>query len=709
MHKSGKRIKIKNKISATIILMMAMSLIYNNAYSLVRNSVSTGNWNQTSTWDCGCIPASTDSVIISGGNSVTVTINTTVKGMTIRNNGTLLFGNGITLSCNGSILVETGGTLNGSNDPNNLLQFTVKTPRFTSNGTASLYRIALNAGSNSSLCFYGSGVITIDSDLEVYGSNPKVYNYYVVLNVKGNIVKNGSGTFQWQQRDYSTLNLGGNFGCDDLFSWTYNTINYNGAGDQTIKIAEDPSYYWHLSVSGSGTKTLGDYEGALYFDIHGNLTISANCTLDASASSRDIRLLGNWINNGGTFNARNGTVFLESNAAQTISDISGIDVFYDLSINKSANDVILGKNISVTNSLNLSNGDIVLGSFDLTLNENCTVTGTPGVLSYVHADGSGVMKKMMNTSSVFTYHIGDNDEYSPLTVDLNNATFSVNDFFSVRVTDDFHPDMSSANRISRYWTLNCGGFTAINYDVSYNYLDADIEGDENNIYTLKKEDEWITYEKVNAATNTLFSNSGIIVLPLGNDFTGGNDGTLPVELTDFTAIADDEGVNIAWQTASETNNDFFTIEKSTDGLTFVNTAVVDGAGNSNSLQNYSVKDYYPYDGVSYYRLKQTDYDGQYSYSSVVAVVFEDKNGRSIIIFPSPSSSDNLNLSFKYNSNDTVFLNVYDINGTCFIQKTLCTDIGENTVILNTSNFAGGKYIIQIMGFNRLITSDFIKY
>ncbi len=107
MRNSGSEKKIKNKISVTFILMLIMSLIFNDAFSLVRTSVSSGNWNQTSTWDCGCIPAATDSAIISGNTIVIVSSSTTIKGFTIKNNGILLFGNSVTLSLAEASLLRT--------------------------------------------------------------------------------------------------------------------------------------------------------------------------------------------------------------------------------------------------------------------------------------------------------------------------------------------------------------------------------------------------------------------------------------------------------------------------------------------------------------------------------------------------------------------------------------------------------------------------
>ncbi len=94
---------------------------------------------------------------------------------------------------------------------------------------------------------------------------------------------------------------------------------------------------------------------------------------------------------------------------------------------------------------------------------------------------------------------------------------------------------------------------------------------------------------------------------------------LPVELLSFNALSEEDQVRTVWETASEINNDFFTVERSDDLENWIKIGHVDGAGNSTETHNYSLIDYRPLTGVSYYRLKQTDFDGETSYSEVRSV------------------------------------------------------------------------------------------
>jgi len=94
---------------------------------------------------------------------------------------------------------------------------------------------------------------------------------------------------------------------------------------------------------------------------------------------------------------------------------------------------------------------------------------------------------------------------------------------------------------------------------------------------------------------------------------------LPVKLCSFDAECRNNNVAVSWTTASEANNNYFTLEKSADGVYFETVAVVPGSGNSSTQRNYEVVDTHPLNGVSYYRLQQTDHNGGYEYFQSIAV------------------------------------------------------------------------------------------
>ncbi len=110
---------------------------------------------------------------------------------------------------------------------------------------------------------------------------------------------------------------------------------------------------------------------------------------------------------------------------------------------------------------------------------------------------------------------------------------------------------------------------------------------------------------------------------------------LPIELIHFTARPNGKAVDLTWATATEKDNDYFTVERSRDGTRFDPLLRVPGAGNSTETLYYYEVDERPLPGVSYYRLKQTDYDGTFSYSNVVAVRMP-VDDKAFAVFPNPA-------------------------------------------------------------------------
>lgn len=99
-----------------------------------------------------------------------------------------------------------------------------------------------------------------------------------------------------------------------------------------------------------------------------------------------------------------------------------------------------------------------------------------------------------------------------------------------------------------------------------------------------------------------------------------NNTVLPIELITFIGVRTNKYNILTWTTLSELNNDYYTIERSVNGMDWVDLGIVYGAGNSSSINDYIYYDRTPIDGVSYYKLKQTDFDGMFTYSETISVV-----------------------------------------------------------------------------------------
>lgn len=153
------------------------------------------------------------------------------------------------------------------------------------------------------------------------------------------------------------------------------------------------------------------------------------------------------------------------------------------------------------------------------------------------------------------------------------------------------------------------------------------------------------------------------------DITVGNPVIMPIELVDFKVATEDAKVKINWTTASEKNNDFFTIEKSDDGKNFEEIGIMDGAENSTYTLNYTYFDEKPSYGIAYYRLKQTDFNGHYEYSKTVSVKNDLAVGE-VSVFPNPCEGGNFNINLSSCKDKEVLVVLYDGMGNQIFSKVV---------------------------------------
>jgi hypothetical protein len=169
--------------------------------------------------------------------------------------------------------------------------------------------------------------------------------------------------------------------------------------------------------------------------------------------------------------------------------------------------------------------------------------------------------------------------------------------------------------------------------------------------------------------------------------------TLPVKFDEFTAKQEGNNVVLKWATQTETNNQYFTIERSYDGKSFEKIKVVEGKINANQKNNYSIVDNNVKAGTSYYRLKQTDIDGKSSYFPELRLVNVLKN-ESGVIYPNPIKS---NVFINYNSNSAnLNLNVVGIDGKLLVRLKGSVKSMEQELNNRLQLLKPGSYFIQLI-------------
>lgn len=183
----------------------------------------------------------------------------------------------------------------------------------------------------------------------------------------------------------------------------------------------------------------------------------------------------------------------------------------------------------------------------------------------------------------------------------------------------------------------------------------------------------------------------------GDNFTIAVSGTaLPVTVSDFSGQNATGYNRLNWTTATESNNRGFELERSADGKNFSSIAFIatrSENGNSASALNYNYNDVRPLNGTNYYRLKQIDKDGKFTYSNVVVLKSKISDIRFSSVYPNPASRE-LKLVISSPSAEKITLIVTDLTGKILIQQSTQVVIGDNQTQLNIQSLATGSYLIK---------------
>jgi hypothetical protein len=180
--------------------------------------------------------------------------------------------------------------------------------------------------------------------------------------------------------------------------------------------------------------------------------------------------------------------------------------------------------------------------------------------------------------------------------------------------------------------------------------------------------------------------------------------TLPINLISFKGTSTKEGVELNLQTASETGNDYFTIETSKDASDFSELMQVPGAGNSNTLLSYQVLDTRNLQGTVYYRLKQTDYDGAFAYSEVISV---DPASGTAQLSLSNIIAGQEEISFQLNGGAGIYqATVYSIDGRQVSSAQVEITDASQTNSLAVAIPAAGIYLLRLSSDQGVVSEKF---
>lgn len=487
------------------------------------------------------------------------------------------------------------------------------------------------------------------------------------------------------------------------------------------------SYWGDLSVTTPGCALPGTGTPRNSYDQRPNLKFVFN----RPYSKVPIQLAGHWGNNG-TFVPGFSKVTFASVNPQNIAGTSNSS-FYDLVINNSHASGVLQVTAAtlIGDTLNLINGPFRLGTETFTHNNNLptSVIRTNGWLqSETSASPYGrfLWKMGANTSAhIFPFGTAAGAaNYMPFTftptagagIEVNMATYTTvpaNTPFpnGVPAIQNFFTGAdNSANMVDRFWQIDLAG-TGTTGNYLFTYRNAEIAANGN---TNPRAQRWQTSTSKWTDPSTFATQSNPTsnqVQVLGVTQSGPwaisiAAQPLPVELLSFSAKKEKDRVKLLWSTASETNNDFFTIERTQNQNEFSFIDKVDSRGPSSNILEYYTYDYRPLNGLQYYRLMQTDFDGTSTYSKLVPVTFGKENFE--IVTVSSQNDESRNVLFNYDADGEVTIRVVDIMGkTVFEKLNFKTIDGINQFDLSVANLPTGVFTIFIFDNTRKVSRKII--
>lgn len=428
----------------------------------------------------------------------------------------------------------------------------------------------------------------------------------------------------------NTLNINGNLINNGTMTTTTGGMRFQGTGEKAFIAGSGTTTHAVFTVSATNGLAMQKSITAttLYVEsLTGFLEIGSN-TLTIAANGT---IIGQSITGGSTSNL-------------TILGTAGAQVFLpgltlnNLTINRTNGMRLVGA-LRIEGTLTLTRGKVDLNLNNLTFGPSASVT-SPGFsnIRYIDASSAKVVKEFTTTGS-FLYPVGDLSNYSPITLNFTSGTFGSGANATVQVYNNLHPNNESPNvYIERYWQVEQTNISGFSCAVEATYLETDV----NEASGLKTEADlngakwdgvaWTIFEDVDITTNKITARVSSF-----SDFTAGEEETfalLPVELVSFTAEPRADVIDLSWATLNEQNSEYFQVQRSADGNRFTTIGQLAAAGNSSTLRDYAFTDASPLEGTAYYRLRQTDIDGQVHFSNTVEVSL--RGGR-IDIFPNPAT------------------------------------------------------------------------
>ena len=426
--------------------------------------------------------------------------------------------------------------------------------------------------------------------------------------------------------------------------------------------------------------------------------------------------------------------------SQVSSTLTLSNEFYNVEIDNSNGVDLSTADIGYSNILTLTNGVITTGTDDTIYVESTSSSALPSGSSSSFINGNIKFNIASNTET-YTIPLGigtSNNQY--YRVDLVNNNLAGVDYITARMVSGTPNGYDASALTSCNDSSTQAGITSFKlkqlsteghlkltpnsqptggtYGLNFYTANFNKSTWTNNKIAIFKRSEGSTDNCIWGVAGTLPSDNATGRLKSDDylSFTGANSfseygpggesgGSLPVTLSNFEAIIGNGVVELEWTTQSEMDNDYFSVERTSDATNYEDVVSVEGAGNSIVRIDYSATDEEPLYGTSYYRLKQVDYDGTTSYSDLVSVYNSQSKLSEFTTF---YDGNVVNIKYYLDIAEIYSIRLYDVSGKLVYNGILNGYVGNNNDIIPTSDgLMEGIYFINITNGNEVFTKNII--
>lgn len=444
-------------------------------------------------------------------------------------------------------------------------------------------------------------------------------------------------------------------------------------------------------------------------DVKGNFTTS-NATSVLNLNAKYLKVAGNFSNASGSTTltgVAGSTIEFNGTGTQTYQAGTGGVGLNHVLMNHTGTGVTLLSNLVVsTGTLTLTQGRMITGANECRITNNSSGACTPGnTTSFIEGN---LRRTLDGNATSYDFPVG-----SPTTgYQRANITFTTATTIPQLLArfDNYAPGpgpaasecpnntYSALNMFNNgYWTITASA-NPTNGTYNTTLYPTNVSNNTGLGWTVAKGTSTAAF----ALNGTCAASTATQVIRTGmNGFSvfgvAQSTAPLPVELVSFTGVALDEKNQLSWTTASETNNQYFYIERSDDGVNFTTIGRKDGAGTTSQMRYYSFDDFSPIEGTNYYRLRQVDYNGAFMYSAIISLDFHRGNMSVSNVKPNPTNGE---VNFDFNSPVETNLHILITDVTGRVVKDEIVVVKPGTTYVNTAIEESGAGI-----YTMIITED----